>query len=652
MYMAGTAAGVGGWELDVTTRRLVWTDVLFHIHELPIGETPSLDSLFSYFPEPDRSTVAQAIHDAVERGVPFDLPLRFLTAKGAKRWVRAICAPQLENERCVRLIGAVLDISKAHHAADALEAAKLAAEGANVAKSRFLANMSHEIRTPLNGMLGMTELLLQTPLSPEQQEYAEVAKSSGEALLDLVSEIMDLTKIESGHLELENVEFDLRSVIDEAVDAVALKAAEKMIDLSVDLQRDPGLVRGDPTRLRQILCNLLGNAVKFTERGEVLLKMSAGSLPDRHALTFEVIDTGIGIAPATIAKLFSVFMQADASTTRRHGGTGLGLAISRMLINAMGGDVRVTSEPGKGSVFSFDITLATVSGISRDGEPHHRLPRVRLLLAAPQGNASRILWTGMETWNLDVSVENTLDDGLARWKAMASSGRMPEFALIDQQLAGGGAELAVAIRELDPLQDCKLLLMRSLAQPVRDRRLYAGVLPKPVRPAALHAMLSDRSAPPGTAGVAEAVKPPAPRWAGCSVLVVDDNAVNLLVAGLQLAKLGFTVTNAGNGPDALARLRADRFSLIFMDCQMSDMDGFDTTRRLRSRNGGALDPSVPVIALTANALSGDRERCLAAGMDECLTKPFDQKRLIAVIERVLPGTADARNGRVAGSRGV
>jgi len=637
-------------------------DVIFTSNALgkPVFVSSNIERIYGYTPEeicqtdiwferihPDDAPRVQGAFEAmVARGQAFEAEYRIQRKDGRWIWLHAKAVSQYEKDGVRYVDGIASDVTGRRQATQELIHAKEAAEAANRAKSEFLANMSHEIRTPMNGVIGMTELVLDSELTTEQRDCLNTVKSSADSLLNVINDILDFSKIEARKLDLECVAFDLRSCVHTTMKALGVRASQKNIELACQIAPDiPEVVTGDPSRLRQILVNLVGNAIKFTELGEVVVQVGKLSeAADQILLEFSVRDTGIGIEPEKQESVYEAFVQADNSFTRRFGGTGLGLAIASRLVGMMGGQIRLESEAGKGSTFYFTARLGIAS------LPVHqparasiaRLRDMRVLLVDDNASIRRILGGLMNGWGMKPSL---VSDGLVALEVLkreADAGRPFPLVIVDSQMPGmDGFALVDRIKRDSQPMSAALMMLTSIGQrgdSARCRELgVSAYLSKPIGESELLEGILE------AIGVRASKLESAPlitqhslreEHRGLRVLVVEDNPVNKHLAVRLMGKLGHKVQTACNGREALSTLEKEGFDLILMDVQMPDINGLEATNEIRRREAKC-GTRLPIIAMTAHAMNGDRDRCLAAGMDGYVSKPINLQDLAAAIEGAL-----------------
>ncbi len=602
---------------------------------------------YDFFPKEDADVYWRKDDEVFASGGTNQNEERLTDAQGRERWVITRKSVVHDAANAPVLVGIITDITERKQMeAEVAHARDLALESARL-KSEFLANMSHEIRTPMNGVVGMAGLLRSTRLDTQQVEFVTTIQDSADSLLTVINDILDFSKVESGKLQFDSVDFDLRTVVEGVVGLLAEQALARHLELSADIAPEHGVtLRGDPGRLRQVLANLVGNAVKFTTRGEVAVSARIDTLTDASAtIRIEVRDTGIGIDAAAVPRLFEPFTQADGSTTRRFGGTGLGLAISRRLVELMGGEMGVASRPGEGSTFWFTARFERRAALAP--RPQAPLGQLRVLIVDDHRTNRQVLHHQLAAWGVRTAEAGDGRSALVELRAAADRGAPYDLAILDSHMPGmDGLAVAHAIRADHRLGSPRLVMMTSLAPDATDDLRAAGLaatLTKPVKQGALLDCLAGVmgiSAPPQAALPAPIARPPAdlPQLDRGLVLIVEDNLVNQRVATAQLARLGFRTQVVGNGREAVeAVLEAGApFDIVLMDCQMPEYDGYEATQAIRAGERGR---RTPIVAMTAHALQGEKDRCLRVGMDDYLSKPIQLDGLRQMLERWVPARA-------------
>lgn len=645
LELAEQMAGLGHWQWDLETDDVEWSAGHYEIYGRDPGTfEPSLESYRDCVHPEDRDRVSEEIESSRETGEPLSYEHRIVQPGGEVRRMKVEGRVEADEDgEPTRMFGVSEDVTELREREEELREAKEAAEAANRAKSMFLANTSHEIRTPLNAVIGMTSLLDDTELDDEQEEYVETIRTSGEHLLTLINDILDLSKMEAGRMELEEQAFRLRDVVEDSLDLVAERAARKEVEVAYFIEEDvPEAIEGDPGRLRQILVNLLGNAVKFTDEGEVHVEVSQRDpATDGVELLFDVTDTGIGISEEDQVKLFESFTQADASPSRRYQGTGLGLSICRQLTEMMGGEIWLESEPGVGSVFSF--TIETEPAEVPVQRPSDRAPeglRGKRILAVDDNETNRkILAHYLEAWGTEATITGDPEQALS-W---IEEGRRFDLAILDQQMPDlDGLELTRRIQEHVGPDEMPVVILTSMlrdAQMVLDAGAeLSAYLTKPIKPSTLYDRLLDvlESGPVET----ETIDPEEPAFDHelgernpLDILVAEDNPTSQKVAERMLEKLAYSPDIVGSGPEALEALDAVAYDIVFLDIQMPGLDGFETARRIRDRFEEDRQPRI--VAMTAHAAGEAEQEAREAGMDDYIAKPVNVDDLVEALSKAV-----------------
>ncbi len=654
---------IGGWEVDLADGRIHWSAMTKEIHEVAPDYTPDMESAVNFYKAGEhRERVQKVVYEAMQTGQPWSLESLLVTAKGREIWVASRGRAEMEKGKCIRLHGSFQDIDERKRAQLDLTRAKEEAEAAARVKSEFLATMSHEIRTPMNGVLGMLNLLQRGKLTAEQRRKVNLAKDSADSLLMLINDILDFSKVEAGKLDLEIFDFDLRQMLGDFAESIALRAQEKGLELILDLRGiKQSLVKGDPGRLRQIFVNLVGNAIKFTERGEVTIRSRLEEKAGNLQLNSEIIDTGIGIPTEKAVGLFEPFTQVDPSTTRNFGGTGLGLAICRQLCHLMGGDISVQSTFGVGSTFRFSVRLQA-SEKAKPVAPAFAVSHLTLLVVDDNATNLEVVKGQLESWGASVTTAVNAEEALQicdkKYQENPDGRQLFDIVLIDYRLPGiDGTQLGQILQRDVRFSAMPMVMMTGMSHRGDARHFnqlgFSGYFPKPVTTTDLFSVLAiavpDNSVQQPaasftserrslTVNVYDRVENDQETLSSLNLaadvqwpdntrlLLVEDNPTNQEVAQFMLQEMNLFADIAGNGIEAIDALiqapHENPYSLVLMDCQMPDMDGYEATRKIRVGSAGTRYQTIPIIALTANAMKGDRERCLDAGMNDYLPKPI------------------------------
>lgn len=637
MEQTNGVAKIGAWEVDIKNNKIYWSRITKRLHEVSEDFEPNLESAIAFYGDHNK-LISDAFEKAVKQGISYDLELKVTTAKGNKLWIRTIGTPEFKNGKCIRVFGTFQDITENYLHRIALNEAKVQAEEASIAKSEFLASMSHEIRTPLNGVIGFTDLVLKTALNQTQHQYLTIVNQSANALLAIINDILDFSKIEAGKLELDIEKSDLFELSSQASDIITFQAQNKGLEVLLNI--DPNLPRYifiDSTRLKQVLVNLLGNAIKFTEQGEIELKIYGESDLNKEYVDFcfEVRDTGIGIQPEKQHKIFDAFSQEDASTTKKYGGTGLGLTISNRLLGLMNSELQLNSKVGFGSTFYFKIRLKAEHGDSHTAD----ISFIKKALVVDDNENNRLILKQMLLLKNIVVTE--AKNGLEALQLL-SEGKRYDVILMDYHMPYmDGLETIEKIRKNfeENAEKQPIMLLHSSSDDEKIIQICEeyGVNLRMVKPIKMQDLFSklarihDNETQALTKGAEETTNNFA-----FNILVVEDNLVNKLLAKTVISKIlpNAHVSEASNGHEAVEQHQKQNPDLIFMDLQMPLMNGYDATKEIRIQEKKGAHKSI-IVALTAGNVKGEKERCLEIGMDDFVTKPFVEEDLAELFSKWL-----------------
>ncbi|MFZ2315061.1 MAG: response regulator [Gammaproteobacteria bacterium] len=659
LAIALQSAEAGTWDWDIKNDVVTWDDYLLNVFGIRKDSAPKCyDSIFNYIHPDDRQQIGNGIKKILIKGDDYHSEFRIIRSDHS---VHILSAKghiyRNESQEPIRMSGICWDVTQHKRVEEDLRRAKKMAESladqakaANFAKSAFLASMSHEVRTPLNGVLGMTDILMETSLSEEQSEAVQMIKTSGKALLSIINDILDFSKIDSGHMTLESIDFDLYALIENAIDMFAVPVHKKGVALGAYINADvPRWVRGDPDRIRQVLLNILSNAAKFTEQGEIGVKVlldKKNTKENKITLLFEVADTGIGISPEVSAKLFQPFSQGDVSVSRKYGGTGLGLVISKRIVEMMGGDIHIESFPGRGSKFIFKINVgaAAVNIPLMEYGAIKGFEGTRILCVDDNAINRYFMGKHLASWQLRCDMAVNAADALSMLEKAVLDKDPYALMIVDHAMPGmTGLELVQVMRRLDEISDTPVIMLSTFASDMSEemeKLNIAVMLPKPLHTNKLYASVVGVLKKTNTTmqpvkELSHLVEKKLPnKNQKYRLLLAEDNIINQKVALKILEKLGFTADVVANGVEVLQAINEKPYDLILMDCQMPEMDGYRASSKIRKLEKKT-KKHIIIVAMTANALKEDREKCLQAGMDDYMSKPIDISMLDAVLDKHL-----------------